>query len=200
MSNDPCTPDAYFDSLYARTDDPWHYRDHWFEARKRAVLAAMLDRPRYRSAFEPGCANGEFTAVLAPRCERLLAADRHSRAVAAAARRNAGQAHVTVQAMKVPAQWPPGRFDLIVISEFAYYLSADQVRQLGQRIRESMEPDGMLLACHWLHPFDERACETREVHRLLAKTTGFHVIAEYREADYLAQAWTVDGKSPTQRS
>lgn len=193
------TPDAYFDTVYARTDDPWHYRTRWFEARKRALLLAVLDRPRFRSAFEPGCANGELTAMLAPRCDRLLAADRHPRATEAAARRNAGAANVTVASIKVPSEWPQGSFDLVVISEFAYYLAADQVARLAQRIRASMDSDGLLVACHWLHPFDERACATADVHRLLQDETGFTPTAEYREADYVIQAWSADGRGASQR-
>lgn len=193
------TPDAYFDAVYARTDDPWHYRSRWFEARKRALLVAMLDRPRFRSAFEPGCANGELTALLAPRCDRLLAADRHPRAIEAATRRNADAPQVEVASIKVPWEWPQRSFDLVVVSEFAYYLAAEQVAWLAQRIRTSMDGDGLLVACHWLHPFDERACATAEVHRLLQAETGFQPIAEYREDDYCIQAWSADGRGPGQR-
>ena len=67
----------YFDELYQHSDDPWHLREGWYERRKRSLTLALLPRPRYRNAFEPGCANGELTAELAARCEMLLAADLH---------------------------------------------------------------------------------------------------------------------------
>ncbi|MFX6759272.1 methyltransferase, partial [Acinetobacter baumannii] len=95
--------------------------------------------PRYRSAFEPGCANGEMTAALAPRCDALLAADRHPRAVEAAAARAAhdqNAAHVRVETIQVPAEWPQQRFDLVVLSEFCYYLAPDQVAVLARNVRE----------------------------------------------------------------
>lgn len=202
MSAGEPTPDAYFDAVYANGDDPWHYRTRWFEARKRALLLAMLDRPRYRSAFEPGCANGEMTAALAPRCDALLAADRHPRAVEAAAARAAhdqNAAHVRVETIQVPAEWPQQRFDLVVLSEFCYYLAPGQVAVLARHVRESMEPDGLLLACHWRHPFDEQACPAPDVHRILEQETGFARTASYREDDFMIDAWAADGLRPTQR-
>lgn len=59
---------GYFDELYKSSDDPWHLRDGWYERRKRSLTLALLPRPRYRNAFEPGCANGELAAGLATRC------------------------------------------------------------------------------------------------------------------------------------
>ncbi len=51
----------YFDDLYRQSDDPWKLREGWYERRKRSLTLALLPRPRYRNAFEPGCANGELT-------------------------------------------------------------------------------------------------------------------------------------------
>ena len=46
--------DRYFDGLFAGNDDPWAFRQRWYEQRKRAITLAALPRPRYRSVFEPG--------------------------------------------------------------------------------------------------------------------------------------------------
>lgn len=35
--------------------DPWDFESRWYEQRKYALSAAMLPKPRYRRAFEPGC-------------------------------------------------------------------------------------------------------------------------------------------------
>ena len=53
---------AHFEALYAADEDPWAVRAAWYERRKRAVLLACLGKERYRSAFEPGCGNGEMSA------------------------------------------------------------------------------------------------------------------------------------------
>jgi SAM-dependent methyltransferase len=199
MDRHIATPASYFDAVYANGDDPWRYRAHWFESRKRMLMLAMLDRPRYRRAFEPGCANGETTAALAARCDSLLATDRHPRAVEAARRRVQGQSNVRVEQMTVPAHWPGGSFDLIVVSEIGYYLSPAQVGELARAIRASLAADGLLLACHWRHPFDEQACSAELVHRTLEQETQLAPCASYVETDFVMQAWCADGLGPTAR-
>ncbi|MGO4331194.1 class I SAM-dependent methyltransferase [Cupriavidus sp. 2TAF22] len=180
---------TYFDALYASSDDPWSYRTSWYEARKRGLMLAMLDRKRYRCAFEPGCGNGELCAALARRCDSLLAADMHPRAVEAARQRLAGIPNVRVMQLTVPEAWPRASFELIVISELAYYLPEDQVAKLGRRVRRSLVHGGLLLACHWRHPFAGRRVPPERAHALLEKHTGLPCIATHAEADFLMQAW-----------
>jgi SAM-dependent methyltransferase len=123
----------YFDELYRRDDDPWKLRKGWYEQRKRSLTLALLPRPHYRNAFEPGCANGELTAELATRCDVLLAADLNATAVRLARERVAAEPHVRLEQRTMPAQWPheAGPFDLIVISELAYYLDATDLNTLA---------------------------------------------------------------------
>ena len=111
-----------FDALFRHNEDPWGFRTRWYEARKRAMTLACLPQARYASGFEPGCANGELTAQLAGRCERLLASDVSPRAVELARTRLAALPHVEVVQALLPDQWPAGRFDLVVISELGYFV------------------------------------------------------------------------------
>ena len=78
---------CYFDALYEACDDPWGFRNRWYERRKRLLTMALLPRERYRRAFEPGCANGELSAQLAARCDSLLATDLNETAVRLASER-----------------------------------------------------------------------------------------------------------------
>ena len=87
----------YFDQLFAENDDPWAFRQRWYERRKRALTLALLTRPRYASVFEPGCANGELSFELAPRCDRLLCCDTASAAVDLARSRLLGFPQAQVQ-------------------------------------------------------------------------------------------------------
>ena len=84
---------AYFDQLFVDSDDPWAFRQRWYEQRKRALTLGLLTKPRYASIFEPGCANGELSAELAPRCARLLCCDTAAAAVSLAQARLQGFAH-----------------------------------------------------------------------------------------------------------
>ena len=66
---------AHFEALFTSSNDPWGFRTRWYEARKRSLTLACLPHQRYASGFEPGCANGELSAVLAERCDHLLVCD-----------------------------------------------------------------------------------------------------------------------------
>ncbi|MFM0674317.1 class I SAM-dependent methyltransferase [Paraburkholderia sediminicola] len=195
------SPATYFDELYQQSDDPWKLREGWYESRKRSLTLALLPRPRYRSAFEPGCANGELTVELAKRCDTLLAADLHERAVQLARERVAGAAHVRVEQRTVPREWPTeaGPFDLIVISEFAYYLDSAELETLASRIAASLTTDGTLLACHWRRPFAEALESADAAHALFDARCGLTRLAHHDEADLLIDVWSRDARSVAQR-
>ncbi|MFM0228153.1 class I SAM-dependent methyltransferase [Paraburkholderia dipogonis] len=192
---------TYFDELYQQSDDPWKLREGWYESRKRSLTLALLPRPRYRSAFEPGCANGELTVELAKRCDTLLAADLHERAVQLARERVAGSPHVRVEQRTVPREWPTeaGPFDLIVISEFAYYLDSAELETLASRIAASLTTDGTLLACHWRRPFAEALESADAAHALFDARCGLTRLAHHDEADLLIDVWSRDTRSVAQR-
>ncbi|MGF6772165.1 SAM-dependent methyltransferase [Paraburkholderia sp. GAS199] len=191
----------YIDELYRNSDDPWHLREGWYEHRKRALTLALLPRPRYRNAFEPGCANGELTAALAPRCDMLLAVDLHETAVSLARERVADLPQVRVEQRMVPLEWPTdtGPFDLIVISEFAYYLDAADLETLAARISASLTPDGTLLACHWRRPFAEALESADAAHALFDERCGLSRLAHHDEPDLLIDVWSRDARSVAQR-
>lgn len=202
---DPDTPNRreqqrYFDTLYAHSDDPWCLCERWYERRKRALTAAMLPCERYRNVFEPGCANGELSAVLAPRCDALLAADLHESAVRAARARLAPWPRARVERRTLPREWPidAAPFDLIVVSEFAYYLGSDDLQQLAACIDDSLADDGCLLACDWRHAFAERRASAEVVHACFASRCGVLRVARHVEADVLIDVWTRDGRSIAQ--
>ena len=118
--------------MFAGNDDPWSFRSRWYEMRKRAMTLASLPRARYGNAFEPGCANGELSAELAARCDRLLISDGTRRAVDSARGRVSSLPHVEVMQAWVPDDWPQQAFDLVVISELGYFLSPDALEKIGR--------------------------------------------------------------------
>ena len=115
-------PIGRFEADYARDRDPWGLASRWYETRKYALTLAALPEAAYRRAFEPGCAIGVLTAQLAARCDYLLAADGVEAALTQTRARVSGLEHVHVARMVVPGAWPEGPWDLVVLSELAYYL------------------------------------------------------------------------------
>ncbi|MBS7457005.1 SAM-dependent methyltransferase [Coralloluteibacterium stylophorae] len=187
-----------FDALYA-AEDPWGYRTRWYEARKRALTLAALDRPRFARACELGCSIGELAAELAPRCTRLLATDAHPQAVARARRRLQGRDGVEVLEMRHPERLPDGRFDLVVVSEIGYYLDAGALDRLAAGLRERLADDALVLACHWRPPIDGCSLDGDQVHARL--DAGLHLSSSflYVDHDLRLQGWSVRRDSVARR-
>jgi SAM-dependent methyltransferase len=198
---DPPESDAqeYFAGLYQRSDDPWLLRDRWYERRKRALTLAALPDERYRRAYEPGCANGELTAELALRCDELLAADLNPAAVELARRRVAHLQHVRVEQRAMPGDWPDGEFDLIVISEVAYYLKEAQLDGLIARLTVSLAEGGTLIACHWRRPIEGWPHSGDHVHSELRAKLDIPPLSCYRDDDMVLDVWSSNAESVHQR-
>jgi SAM-dependent methyltransferase len=140
---------AYFDRLYAQRADPWDFETSPYEAAKYAATLAALPRPRYAHALELGCSIGVLTRALAPRCERLLATDVSEAALAYARARCADRPQVIFERGDVSAEFPPGRFDLILVSEVGYYFSPPDLERLRGQIAAGLAPRGHLLLVHY---------------------------------------------------
>ena len=178
-------PPSYFDDLYERDADPWRLASRWYEERKYALTLAALSRPRYRSAFEPGCSVGVLTAGLARRCDALLAWDVAAPAIEAARARTADEQGTTVACGQVPHDWPEGRFDLIVVSELGYYLSTAELDRVAERVSASLEPGGELVLVHWRHPVADYPLRGDDVHARFTDRAELTGLAHHHEADFL---------------
>ncbi|KAF2394930.1 SAM-dependent methyltransferase [Pseudomonas frederiksbergensis] len=187
--------DRYFDGLFSGNDDPWAFRQRWYEQRKRAITLAALPWPHYRAIFEPGCANGELSAELASRCDRLLCCDTAAAAVALARTRLSLFDHAEVRQSRLPGEWPEEKFDLIVISEIGYYLDADDLKRLIVLAEQSLTADGQLLACHWRPPIDGCPLNARQVHDLLHEHLHLPRLVLHQEADFLLELWSREPRS-----
>ncbi|MDQ6617181.1 MAG: nodulation S family protein [Actinomycetota bacterium] len=142
-------PIERFEARYARDPDPWGFSSRWYEARKYALTLAALPRRRYRRGFEPGCSIGVLTAGLADRCDYLLAADGADTALGQARSRLAGLAQVEIAKLLLPQEWPEGPWDLVVLSEVAYYFDPRDLGLLLDRAAETTVTGATLIAVHW---------------------------------------------------
>lgn len=178
----------YFDSMYRDDPDPWGFEDRWYEQRKHALTLASLPAPHYRRGFEPGCANGVLTEGLAGRVDELEAWEPHDGAAARAAERLAHLPNVTVECAAIPRRWPSARFDLIVVSEVAYYLDDDDLTSLVLRIGDALVPGADLVAVHWVGEtnYPQTAAGT---HEALACVEGVRLVAHHEDDGFLLDVW-----------
>ena len=178
---------ADLDTLHAGSDDPWGFRTRWYERRKRALLLAALPRETFRSAWEMGCSNGELAAHLAPRCAHLLASDGNRRATELATARLAESPHADAARLWLPADWPDGTFDLVVISKFASFLEREEFRDLLPRLARSLTVDGVFAACHWRHPVECGDLTGDEIHSTLDHELPWTLAATHVEPDWISR-------------
>jgi SAM-dependent methyltransferase len=196
-------PDAYFDNMYSGDDDPWQLSSRWYEQRKYAITLALLPNPRYRHAFEPGCSIGTLTTQLAQRCDHITAVDVAEAAVEAAdarLREKDCRELVTLSRGSLDEQWPPGPFDLLVLSEVAYYLNADTLAEVLRRECPLLLPGATVVAAHWRHPVAEYPLTGDAAHAIIAATPGLKPLAFYRDDDVVIDVYdTGDGRSVAAR-
>jgi SAM-dependent methyltransferase len=165
------------------------FEDRWYERPKYAISLALLPAERYRAAFEPGCSIGVLTRMLAPRCGIVLSCDLAAAAVRAAAGRTRDLPQVRVEQREIPGQWPPGCFDLIVLSEILYYFGDHDLEQVLKHAAASLEPQGTLLAVHWRRPVAEYPRTGDDVHQVLATHPSLGLLVRHAEPDFLAEVY-----------
>lgn len=175
----------YFAGLYMAKDDPWDVATKWHNQRKYAVTLASLPREHYRRCYEPGASIGLFTRMLAPRCEAILATDSVAEAVRLARENTADLPHVSVEQAMVPADMPDGTFDLVVIGDLLYYLSAADLQSFLTGLEQRLEPGGDLVSLHFRDRDNGGNYDGHNVHALLAGRPAFERVVHHEDEWFL---------------
>jgi SAM-dependent methyltransferase len=145
---------SYFARVYENDPDPWHFATSDYERKKYDNTLALLGDRRFASGFEIGCSIGVLSARLAGICDALLSVDINERALCAARARCGDLDNVSFADMSVPGEVPPGRFDLVVLSEVGYYWSDADLGLAIDRIA-ALGSGGLLELVHFLPPVDD---------------------------------------------
>lgn len=174
----------YFEDLYAESRDPWDFETSPYEHRKYDRTLESLGERRFRRALEVGSSIGVFTAMLAPRCDELLAVDASERAVEISRQRLSGASHVRVERRTLPEEMPEGLFDLIVASEVLYYWPREPVLEALRRFEAALSRGGLLLAVHWRKQTRTYPLQGDEVHELLVANTRLANVKTITEPEY----------------
>ena len=181
-------PVEHFERLARASSDPWEYATSSYEqAKYRRTLAHLPER--IDSALELGCSVGVFTAMLAPRCGRLLAVDFSPTALAHAAERLGDRADVELRRAVLPEQTPGGPFSAIVCSEVLYYWSPDLVRAGLRRLEDALAPGGTLVAVHWRGGDPRRQLDGDAVHAILRTESRLLRRGQEYSEDFLLDSW-----------
>ncbi len=174
----------YFDRVYAAKDDPWDFASSEYERDKYADTLASLPRPNYARAFEVGCSIGVLTAQLAQRCDDLLSVDVSEQALDKARQRCSHLPSVHFERMSLPAQQPAGSFELIVISEVAYYWGRADLERAMDVLAAHHAPGGDLILVHWTPPVHDYPLTGDTVHELWLARPEWQVLTDRHQSKY----------------
>ena len=181
--------ERHFNSLFALDADPWKYQSNWLERRRLDLLVAMLPHESYSSIFEPACARGSLTQRLAARGSHVVGWDSSANAIAHARRSLASQPHVELVEKSVPEDWPDVPFDLVVLSDFLYYLPQERIVDVAALSAQTAKPRGAIVGCHWRGSAHDFLVDGGDaVHAVLADVLGVPQMA-YLDAQHVIDLW-----------
>jgi cyclopropane fatty-acyl-phospholipid synthase-like methyltransferase len=182
----------YFKEVYDANDDPWNFETSEYEAAKYAATLKALPREKYQNALEVGCSVGVLTALLAQKTEKLLATDVSQKALNAAKMKCRELPDVTFKCMSFPAELPDEQYDLIMISEVAYYLSVDDWEFAVNGLYNRLLRHGDIVLVHWLPEVLDYPQTGDQVHNAFGKLMKDKLTNVYskREENYRIDVWT----------
>jgi peptidoglycan/xylan/chitin deacetylase (PgdA/CDA1 family)/GT2 family glycosyltransferase len=185
-----------FETLFARKRDPWVYTSPYEQTKYEQTLELIPQGP-FASALELGCAEGQFTAMLARRVDHLVAADISEVALRRARSRCAEWSNVDYLQLDLVTDAVPGTYDLVVCSEVLYYVGdRKSLTAVARRLARLIAPGGYLVTAHahvvtddpdspgyaWGVPFGAKA-----IGEELARTGKLRLVKELRTPLYRIQ-------------
>ena len=191
MRRETTLPADYFEAMFRADPDPWGLESRAYEAAKHARSVEALDGRRYRQALEVGCAGGMLTRRLADVCDRLLAIDVSATALNRARQRCQDAPQVVFERLSFPQERPgTAGFDLLVLSEVAYYWSDEDLGRTADWIGQGLVVGGDILLVHWTGKTDYPQTGDGAVTGLRSRLGNVvaEVLAE-RTAEYRMDVW-----------
>ncbi len=180
----------YFDRLYTASTDPWDFEKSEYEKAKYRATIDALGPSRFLHALEIGCSIGVLTSLLAGRCDKLLSVDVSRDALHSARVRCAEKPNVTFAQMQVPNEFPPGTFDLIVVSEVGYYWSMSDLKRSIDKIAAAAQR-GTVELVHYLPKVEDYPLGGDEVHEAFLADGRFSRLRSARTDKYRLDVLTV---------
>lgn len=179
---------ALFEPRYRADGDLWHLATSPYELDRYQRTLDVLERPRYRSAYEPGCSVGVLTSLLAARCDRVVAVDVAPTAVALARERCIDVPNVDLRVGSMLDD-PGGGHDLVVFSEVGYYVDLDTLGEVVDRLVAALDAGGELVACHWLGHSDDHRLHGDDVHEAIDHHPDLQHLRHERHEGFRLDTW-----------
>ena len=137
---------------YYKHEDPFGFASP-YEIGKYEHTIKLLSNRHYGNALETGAAEGIFTEMLAPLCDRLTALEIAEIAVERGKKRTSRFDHVDFIQGALPNDLPQGSFDLIILSDVLIYFPKEILVKLLKTIESQTAQDGIIFCLHYLGNF-----------------------------------------------
>jgi LmbE family N-acetylglucosaminyl deacetylase len=179
-----------FDAMYRDGDhDPWQLDTSFYERRRHQLVLAVLGRERYDNVLDIGCATGQHSIALRTRANRVTGLDASASALAVAFARGAGDTGLHWRHGTAPHDIPAERFDLIVLSEVAYFLDGPDLLSTLRTVRRALRPGGEIVLADWRYPTGDIPLDGPTAHRQVTAALDLPRRARYEDADLLVEVW-----------
>jgi SAM-dependent methyltransferase len=186
-------PKAAFDAVYAGSD-PWASGDssYRYQRRKYEVLSNLLPERRFGRVLDLGTGLGLLARRLAEQADEVLGLDISQVAIEQAQARHRDLPSLRfaqADVLDLPNSLDGG-FDLVVLADVLYYLSAPLddrlLKQIALRVARLLRPGGLcLLANHFFFAADPGSRLSRRIHHAFAWSPSLRVVSEHRRPFYL---------------
>lgn len=181
----------YFKGVYDANEDPWNFETSEYEAAKYAATISALPKEHYENVLEIGCSIGVLTQLLAQKSSYLLATDISEKALDLASKRCGNLENVSFKKLNFQNELPEDHYDLIMVSEVAYYLSPNDWESTMKNLYNILKPDGNIVLVHWLpevHDYPQTGDEVHNSFEKLMKEKMTNVFSD-RAENYRIDVW-----------
>jgi len=183
------TSRPFFDALYERNPDPWHFASSNYELGRYERIVQALSGSRYKRVFEPGCSIGVLTEQLASICDEVEALDISGVAVDRARQRCSHLSNVHIRQGTIAKDIPTREFDLVVFSEIGYYFDDTHLASLIDQLIRRTSPGGTFIAAHWLGSSPDHLLSGDCVHEVILEAKGLVLDCSERHAKFRLDRW-----------
>jgi len=177
-------PRDYFDELYTQNPDPWNFATKPYEHEKYLATLEHLPKASYNQTLELGCSIGVLSEMLGSRTEQLLSVDAAQIALDQAKQRCANIKNIRFQRATLPAEFPAGEFDLVLMSEVGYYFALPDLKVLSEKTIHSLQANGDLVLVHYLPLVPDYPLTGDEVHEFFLQLPDLEHLKGFRAERY----------------
>jgi len=163
MTERPITLEE-FEKRFQYDPDPWQTFSSVYEQKKRQYLGHAIGNRAYGRCLEVAAGNGSNSCLIAGKTLRLVATEGTPTGVRLMESLTGSLGNVSIQQQDLAKPMPHRRYDLIVVSEVLYYLTAPALRNFARGIDRTLVPTGRLILAHHQESFPDAVHSGHAIH------------------------------------